>query len=471
MANKTTSDLDWSFEAFNDVNYDSPVSDVDNSGNEINNYGRYLSHDDCTSVAEDLTVTNIEASQDKSLRLLDEIESVLATHESSATKLHVGNSSVHVHNSSFLVPHHLNHTGTSDIGTQTESINSNDPQCPSYITQTSIYCNTGVQTTLETDYNSSVISLKDKCDNLEKCNINLVRDIELLQDKINSDKKTFKELLQLKQIDIEFYQCQREDLLKKVSTLEDIIRMGLVSSTQPSLSPATTAFSTCTRVDHSSNLSKFHESGTKNKSKKVNEGIANTPISPAKLKILADSHGRGLCHIMRSKGLDKVFGLIKPGAKSNDILGNFVTGNIHTNSDEFLLLLAGSNDVYCNDSKKFLRLLKKFLVTHHHSKVIVCTIPMRYDLPIWSLINREILQVNNKIMKLGSIFNNLRVLDIGNLGRRFHTLHGLHFNILGKNLICESIMLLMENLSEELHVNQVNPIPLPWLNTENQGNL
>jgi len=93
-----------------------------------------------------------------------------------------------------------------------------------------------------------------------------------------------------------------------------------------------------------------------------------------------------------------------------------------------------------------------------HVKVLLYTIPVRYDLPLWSCVNDEIRSVNDKIVNLQKHFKNLTVVDIGKIGRRFHTAHALHLNVLGKLLVSDDILhwsVLLNNDVKEV----INPWP------------
>ena len=211
--------------------------------------------------------------------------------------------------------------------------------------------------------------------------------------------------------------------------------------------PETTCKSTQTTFGASSNkcfIAPRGKVGNRNKNKSI--------------KNFADSHGKGLTSLLREKSSLTIFGLIKPGAKIHDILSSAVSEIDMTKAPDFVVLLAGSNDVYCNEGKRNVNTIRHFLATHTYINTIVCTTPMRYDLPKWSAINVEIDRVNAEIMHFQKTFKNLFVLDIHNIGRRFHTPHGLHLNQLGKTLICDQILSIVKDFP---HKTQ-KIIALPW---------
>ena len=164
----------------------------------------------------------------------------------------------------------------------------------------------------------------------------------------------------------------------------------------------------------------------------------------------------------------RVLGLIKPNAKASVILIN-KTAQIHDNSPVSLLriILAGANDIYCNESENYLRTLRSYLGTNFCSNIILCTIPQRYDLPFWSVVNKEIRYVNQKIKNLQKIFKNLYIVDISNLGKQFHTRQGIHLNSWGKSYLCNRVMEIYSVLNTKVLECNTESIYLPWLN---QGN-
>ena len=168
------------------------------------------------------------------------------------------------------------------------------------------------------------------------------------------------------------------------------------------------------------------------------------PTNVTDVYVLADSHGRGLSqHIITNSSL-KVSSTIKPGAKSNFIL------NTNLSENKLCVILAGANDVYCNESTSFLKTLHHLLASCPGAHTIICTIPRRHDLPSWSAVNVEIKRVNYKIRNLCKVFKNMMIIDLENLGRRFHSRHGMHLNSLGKRFISDDIIKIARSFKEKM---------------------
>ena len=202
--------------------------------------------------------------------------------------------------------------------------------------------------------------------------------------------------------------------------------------------------------------------------KSADVGIDPLLFHQVQVNILGDSHGRELSIILKSLGVSRVEGLIKPNANADEILETNVIESKNENLTEIKVIIAGANNVYRNDAETFLRALRKYLVSHTQETIILYTIPTRYDLPIWSIVNVEIRKVNYKIKGLMKKFRCLCVIDIEGLGRRFHTNHGMHLNALGKRYmgvrLLEEINLVQMKLAKEKNTI----IPLMWIN---QGNV
>lgn len=81
----------------------------------------------------------------------------------------------------------------------------------------------------------------------------------------------------------------------------------------------------------------------------------------------------------------------------------------------------------------------------------MCSVPLRYDLPSWSYVNAEVRKANEEIQTVCKYFKTVHYLDLGKIGRRFHTNHGLHLSRLGKMDVTDRIL--------EIVNETVNPMP------------
>ena len=323
----------------------------------------------------------------------------------------------------------------------------------------------GVQVMLDTYDDHRLNVTIDKCNELESRNSGLIQDIKCLNDKIRHDKKMYEDLLTRFKIQSEENQLIIQELNTKLSNLEDLIRFRDKHELMLNISP-----SRYKKINVQEYISKF---STNNEGHISAENCnSNEPSimrnDKVDIEILADSHGRKLSQLISSKISSRVFGLIKPNAKASEVLHN-KTSLVRANTPVCFLtiILAGANDIYCNETKNYLRTLKRYLSTNFHSNIILCTIPQRFDLPFWSIVNKEIRYVNQKIKNLQKFFKNLYIVDIGNLGKQFHTRQGIHLNSWGKSYLCDRIVEIYYVLNRKVFECNTESIYLPW---QNQGN-
>ena len=197
------------------------------------------------------------------------------------------------------------------------------------------------------------------------------------------------------------------------------------------------------------------------------EHVTQFPVMDSgKIQIVSDSHGRNLSNLIRNTSGFRVQSLIKPGAKSNNIL-DIDSQSTNTEESDFTILMIGANDVASNEAQSLLRTLKKYLTKNFHSDILLCTVPHRYDLSMKSIVNMEIMKTNSKIKQLCKVFKNVNILDISNLGRRFHTSNGQHFNVMGKRYITQRMIEIVRNGIANKSNNKKEVIPLEW---HTQGN-
>ena len=302
----------------------------------------------------------------------------------------------------------------------------------------------------------TMLPLKSKLAEMEKGNTELERNIELLQIEIFREKKKFQESLKQNAIELGFYQSKIDELTLKITQLEDIVRFG--SSLGNSIQKTTF------------NDNRIDISGPRILKSKVLQLHRTTEDKPArhmKIKLLADSHGRGLSGMIGRKCNLKISSVIKPGAPTSEIIGCKLFDNESFLKETVTVLIVGSNDVYSNESAVFLRNLESYLISHNYENIIVTTIPTRYDLPRWSIVNEEIRKTNQRIRKLNNFFHNLKVIDIENIGRRLHTSHGLHMNTLGKDYLANRIISLSEEFTSVQSTQTIATLPLLWKNSGN----
>lgn len=165
---------------------------------------------------------------------------------------------------------------------------------------------------------------------------------------------------------------------------------------------------------------------------------------PMNINVCADSQGRGVFKDILKDSSHKSLSFVKPSAKFQRVTEETLSARL--GSRDLAVLLAGTNDVARNESQDLLSSLRKSLYNLRSArKVCVFSVPKRYDLPEWSIVNKEVDNANMKMSQTCKRFKNAIFVDLSQLGRRFYTPHGLHLNNLGKKFVSSSIVDLANN--------------------------
>ncbi|XP_039291280.1 uncharacterized protein LOC111052169 [Nilaparvata lugens] len=166
----------------------------------------------------------------------------------------------------------------------------------------------------------------------------------------------------------------------------------------------------------------------------------NRRTHEAKIRCFSASQGRRVSNIIRSKSDYRVSHMMKPGAKFDKVTEECEGICSDLDKKDLVVIIAGTNDVACNEADNFIRLYKRRLEGLQHTNVSIFSVPHRHDLPSWSCVNKEIRRTNERLEKLSKHFSNVHFTDLSSLGPRFHTSHGLHLNYRGKKYISEIIL-------------------------------
>jgi hypothetical protein len=158
-----------------------------------------------------------------------------------------------------------------------------------------------------------------------------------------------------------------------------------------------------------------------------------------------------------------VFGEVRPSAKIRDALKNWERDRSILRPQDHVVIMGGANAIAKNETKNCINTLKRTLSALTSTNVVVLNTPARHDLITESIVNKEIRNANKDIYQICKIFKNIKVLDISNISRDYHTRHGQHFNRIGKKYITQEIGKIIGNNSK----NYTNIIALDF---SNQGN-
>lgn len=178
----------------------------------------------------------------------------------------------------------------------------------------------------------------------------------------------------------------------------------------------------------------------------------------AKIHLYSDSQGRNVSRMFEKRDSDHMISaFVKPSARFKDIVPS---ESGHFESDDFVVLLGGTNDVACNEASELCKTLRNKLNDLRLNNVIVFSVPYRHDLPDWSCVNEEVRKINCEIQKVCKRFKNCTFVDISGLGKSFHTENGFHLNWRGKQFVSDKIIECVDNYFSVKDKLKSNPIPL-----------
>lgn len=445
------------YKDFEDIDFNSPVIEENSLDREMQSrhsvlnksfrYTKdYYTSDEEVDRGNDLPTI----AHDKSIKMLDELKAVMTLRGTTSCK---GSNSVNDHSHEMMNEELQTHSFENKIDKAIQ-VDLNEVGC----------CICNMEKCTQTDLMCQCLPvqvLTDKCDYLENGKKDLVKEIAEIELKLSKGENVHKEFIESNNVVIENIQTQIDQIMKKVKEFDDFIKSKELEN------------NSC-EPDHYINKRYTEQKSNVHVGRLNSEDnycIDPSPTDQVQLNILTDSHGRGLSLMVRKLSHYKVLSLIKPNARSYEILStNFFLNSSERkpqNMVEITVLMVGANDIYQNDTLSFLRSLKRYLCNHVHDNIIVYTIPTRYDLPYWSAVNLEIRTANNKIKDLMKRFKHLYVIDIEGLGKRFHTNHGMHLNNLGKKYICERLLIEISQIRSKSNSTRKSTIPLNWIN---QGN-
>lgn len=172
-----------------------------------------------------------------------------------------------------------------------------------------------------------------------------------------------------------------------------------------------------------------------------------------KIELFGDSHGRGISVKLNEQLSDcEVTGIIKPSAKFSSVVEG-----INNEESDIKVVLAGSNDVSCNEADRALGQLKNILDNKRYSEsnIVIVNLPQRYDLIKNSCVNREIRKTNKKLKLMCSMYSKANLIDVGNLDRNLHTKHGQHLNRKGKNFLVTTLCKVVTSLKGKMESSPI----------------
>lgn len=186
------------------------------------------------------------------------------------------------------------------------------------------------------------------------------------------------------------------------------------------------------------------------------------PKREASIRIWSDSHGRGLNNLLREKlstgtrCYSQVFSHIAPGAPLEIVMDEMLLKKEidSTEPGDYVVLVGGSNgfdaDGFSQDYvDRFTGKLMRIVNSYKNAKLILTTIPYRYDLKEDSMINVTIKRVNRVIRNIPVSFPDysINIVNLWTYFRSLHTVHGLHLNKKGKLRLVEELFGIINSYS------------------------
>ncbi|KAG8311233.1 hypothetical protein J6590_046694 [Homalodisca vitripennis] len=129
----------------------------------------------------------------------------------------------------------------------------------------------------------------------------------------------------------------------------------------------------------------------------------------------------------------------EPGGLAEEVLNFANIDGENLGPEDALVVICGANDVARNEAERALNIIDKTLQTYCIPKIVVVDFPIRYDLKMWSCVNKEIKRSNAALEALSKKYPNVLLVKSSMASRNLHTQHGMHMNGLGKHWLARRI--------------------------------
>ena len=163
------------------------------------------------------------------------------------------------------------------------------------------------------------------------------------------------------------------------------------------------------------------------------------------VRIIGDSHLKGSAINIKqhlSSQFD-VSSIIKPDAKTNQILDTQQNELKSLGKEDFLIVSTGTNDLDnpLTNINNILAPLMTFINEWKHTNIVIVDVPNRHDLGHDSVSNskkRKIVRYNEKLYRLLNPYSHVSIVEVSS-NRDHYTKHGLHLNKYGKEELAKQI--------------------------------
>lgn len=197
--------------------------------------------------------------------------------------------------------------------------------------------------------------------------------------------------------------------------------------------------------------SKLHKNNLDELKKKFLQQRSNKKVDH-RITVLSDSHGRSLPIMLNNSCPSNVCvsGLVKPSAFFDQVC--LISDKQSHTKDDYIVILGGSNDIGTKSDKDIIKSMKCTVSCLAHTNVLLGTLPYRHDCSPEDKIHKEILSINYQIRNLANENAHVKILDLYNLKRHFHSPQGQHLNKRGKREVLTMIL-------AQVHVSRAQSEP------------
>jgi hypothetical protein len=183
--------------------------------------------------------------------------------------------------------------------------------------------------------------------------------------------------------------------------------------------------------------------------------------------VVGDSYTRGMAgEISHNLGSSfEVIGYVKPGAGMKVITDMPNQECTTLTKEDMVVIWGGANDIAKNETNIGLTHITNFVKLRKHTNVLLMGVPTRFDLSPTSCVNSEVIAFNRKLYKRMKQFEHVKIID-SELQRKYFTKHGMHMNIVGKEIMVQRIA---EKVRETFSKGTTSTIILRWKKDMDKG--
>lgn len=183
-------------------------------------------------------------------------------------------------------------------------------------------------------------------------------------------------------------------------------------------------------------------------SRNIERNCTVNSVKP-KILIVGDSHVRNFSSIINSLNSENysVQTFCKPNAKLEDVISNIDSLSADMDKHDYVIIMAGNNDILKGTSIKKDN-LNKCLNNLKHTNSIVCSIPFSKNKPI---LNHLVYEANVILYEAAKNHNkDVWFFDVNKILKFHHfQIHGIHLNNNGKITLCRFLINIIKTCTQQ----------------------